>query len=122
MPRHFSATLVVMLALDPMFTLLALLATPLLAWAIHRSRLQLRQAARRVRKADGELASAATENLSAIHLVQAFTLESDQPIAAPPSPSSTELSTWPEPHSIVQPMVLAGDQPRDFDNAINGRQ
>ena len=69
---------VVMLVLDAMFTLLALLATPLLAWAIHRSRLQLRTAARRVRKADGELASAATENLSAIHLVQAFTLESDR--------------------------------------------
>ncbi len=69
---------VVMLVLDAMFTLLALLATPLLAWAIHRSRLQLRTAARRVRKADGELASAATENLSAMHLVQAFTLESDR--------------------------------------------
>jgi len=69
---------VVMLVLDPVFTLLALLATPLLAWAIHRSRLQLRTAARRVRKADGDLASAATENLSAIHLVQAFTLESDR--------------------------------------------
>ena len=69
---------VVMLTIDPMFTLLAVLATPPLAWATHRSRLQLRVAARRVRKADGELASAATEDLSAIHLVQAFTLERDR--------------------------------------------
>jgi len=69
---------VVMLVIDPVFTLLAVLATPPLAWATHRSRRQLREAARRVRKADGELASAATEDLSAIHLVQAFTLERDR--------------------------------------------
>jgi len=68
----------VMLALDPGFTLLALLATPPLVVATHRSRRDLRVAARRVRKADGALASAATENLSAIHLVQAFTLEDDR--------------------------------------------
>jgi ABC-type multidrug transport system fused ATPase/permease subunit len=67
-----------MLTIDPLFTLLAVLATPPLAWATHRSRLQLRIAARRVRKADGEVASAATEDLSAIHLVQAFTLEHDR--------------------------------------------
>lgn len=68
----------VMLALDPVFTALAVLATPPLVWATHRSRRQLRVAARRVRKADGDLASAATENLSAIHLVQAFSLETDR--------------------------------------------
>jgi ATP-binding cassette, subfamily B, bacterial len=66
---------VVMLSIDPVFTALALLSTPPLFWATHRSRKQLRQAARRVRKADGALASAATEDLSAIHLVQAFGLE-----------------------------------------------
>jgi ATP-binding cassette, subfamily B, bacterial len=66
---------VVMVSIDPVFTLLALLSTPPLFWATHRSRKQLRQAARRVRKADGALASAATEDLSAIHLVQAFGLE-----------------------------------------------
>ena len=69
---------VVMLTLDPLFTLLAIVATPPLAWATHRSRLSLRTAARRVRKTDGQLASAATENLGAIHLVQAFTLEDDR--------------------------------------------
>jgi ATP-binding cassette subfamily B protein len=68
----------VMLALDPAFTLLVFLATPPLAWATHRSRLRLRTAARAVRRADGQLASAATENLAAIHLVQAFTLEEDR--------------------------------------------
>ena len=66
---------VVMLALDPTFTLLAFLATPPLALATHRSRRDLRLAARRVRRADGNLASAATEDLAAVHLVQAFTLE-----------------------------------------------
>ena len=66
---------VVMVSIDPVFTVLALLSTPPLFWATHRSRKQLRQAARRVRKADGALASAATEDLSAIHLVQAFGLE-----------------------------------------------
>lgn len=65
----------VMVSIDPVFTLLALASTPPLFWATHRSRKQLRQAARRVRKADGALASAATEDLSAIHLVQAFGLE-----------------------------------------------
>jgi ATP-binding cassette, subfamily B, bacterial len=69
---------VVMMAIDPGFTLLALLATPPLAIATHQSRHRLRAAARRVRKADGVLASAATENLAAIHLVQAFTLEDDR--------------------------------------------
>ena len=69
---------VVMLAVDPLFTLLAVLATPPLVLGTHRSRLRLRQASRAVRKADGILASAATENLSAIHLVQAFTLEDDR--------------------------------------------
>jgi ATP-binding cassette, subfamily B, bacterial len=68
----------VMLTLDPVFTGLALLSTPPLIWATHKSRRQLRLAARRVRKADGELASAATENLSAIHLVQVFGLEHDR--------------------------------------------
>jgi ABC-type multidrug transport system fused ATPase/permease subunit len=68
----------VMLLLDPLFTLLAIIVTPPLAWATHRSRLSLRIAARRVRKTDGQLAAAATENLSAIHLVQAFTLENER--------------------------------------------
>jgi len=66
---------VVMLIVDPLFTLLALLSVPPLVFATHRSRLQLRQAARETRRADGVLASTATEDLSAIHLVQAFTLE-----------------------------------------------
>jgi len=68
----------VMVVLDPFLTLLALLATPPLAFATHRSRGQLRLAARKVRKSDGVLASAATENLGAIHLLQAFTLEDDR--------------------------------------------
>jgi ABC-type multidrug transport system fused ATPase/permease subunit len=69
---------VVMLAVDPAFTALALLATPPLVVATHRSRVRLRQASRAVRKADGVLASAATESLSSIQLIQAFTLEDDR--------------------------------------------
>ena len=69
---------VVMITLDPVFTVLALLSTPPLIWATRRARKELRTAARRVRKADGALASAATEDLSAIHLVQVFGLEHDR--------------------------------------------
>jgi ABC-type multidrug transport system fused ATPase/permease subunit len=66
---------VVMLKIDPFLTLLSLLTTPLLAVAVHRSKRTLRLASRRVRRADGAVASAATESLGAIGLVQAFTLE-----------------------------------------------
>ncbi len=69
---------VVMMFLDPVFTLLALASTVPLVIATHRSRSRLREAARRTRKANGELASAATESLAAVHLVQAFTLEHDR--------------------------------------------
>jgi ABC-type multidrug transport system fused ATPase/permease subunit len=69
---------VVMVLLDPAFTALALLATPPLVVATHRSRVRLRLASRRVRKADGLIASAATESLSSIPLIQAFTLEDDR--------------------------------------------
>lgn len=70
--------LAVMLALDPGFTMLALVVVPLMVLAVHRSTLALRQAARRARKADGAVAAATTEGLGAIHLVQAFTLEEQQ--------------------------------------------
>ena len=69
---------VVMLTVDPFLTLLSLMTTPLLALAVHRSKRTLRQASRRVRKADGAVASLATESLGAIGLVQAFTLERHQ--------------------------------------------
>jgi ABC-type multidrug transport system fused ATPase/permease subunit len=68
----------VMVAVDPWFTLLAVLATPPLVLATHRSRLRLRQASRAVRRADGVMASSATESLSSIQLIQAFTLEDDR--------------------------------------------
>jgi ATP-binding cassette subfamily B protein len=44
----------------------------------HRSRTQLRRAARRLRKADGRLASSATESLASVHVIQAFTMEHDR--------------------------------------------
>lgn len=70
--------LVVMLWLDPVFTALVVLATPPLIFATHRSRTRLRSAAREARHADGHVASAATEHLSSIHLVQVFTLEEER--------------------------------------------
>jgi ATP-binding cassette, subfamily B, bacterial len=69
---------VVMVVVDPLFTLLALLTTPPLIFATHRSRKQLQRAARQTRKADGALAAAAVENLSIVQLVQAFTLEDER--------------------------------------------
>lgn len=68
----------VMLWVDPVFTALAVLAAPPLIFATHRSRIRLRSAARQVRRADGIVASAATEDLSSIHLLQVFTLEGER--------------------------------------------
>jgi len=65
----------VMFALDVQFALVALAATPLMAVVVFRSTRALTAAARRARKADGQVASAASEGLSAVHLVQAFSLE-----------------------------------------------
>jgi ATP-binding cassette, subfamily B, bacterial len=68
----------VMLVIDPVFTLLAFAVTPPLVFLTHRSRTMLRMAARRSRKADGALASSATESLGSVHVIQAFTLERDR--------------------------------------------
>jgi ATP-binding cassette, subfamily B, bacterial len=68
----------VMFALDPVFALVALSLTPLLAVTVHRSTRQMKRASRRARTADGHVAAAASENLGAIHLVQAFALEDHQ--------------------------------------------
>jgi ATP-binding cassette subfamily B protein len=68
----------VMFVIDPVFTALALLAVPPLIFATHRARMRLVATSRQVRQADGIVASAATENLSSIHLVQVFTLEDER--------------------------------------------
>ncbi|MFN0090309.1 MAG: ABC transporter ATP-binding protein [Acidimicrobiales bacterium] len=68
----------VMMLVDPLFTLLALVVTPPLVFATHRSRTQLRLAARRLRKAEGALASSATESLASVQVIQAFTMERDR--------------------------------------------
>ncbi|MEA3217686.1 MAG: ATP-binding cassette, subfamily bacterial [Acidimicrobiia bacterium] len=68
----------VMLALDPWFTLLAIVTTPLMGRAIYRSTVALKAASRRARKADGQVAATATENFGAMELVQAFSLEHHQ--------------------------------------------
>jgi ATP-binding cassette, subfamily B, bacterial len=69
---------VVMVALDPWFTLLALGVTPPLGLAVHHATRQLKASSRRARRADGQVAAAATENLSAMQLIQAYSLEDRQ--------------------------------------------
>jgi ABC-type multidrug transport system fused ATPase/permease subunit len=69
---------VVMVVLDPLFALVSVATTPVLVYVVVSSTKRLRVASRRARKADGEVASATTENLSSIQLVQAFSLEDRQ--------------------------------------------
>ncbi len=68
----------VMFTIDALFALLALALAPLIALAVHRSTVRLRITNRRVRRADGQVAAAATETLGVMELVQAFSLESDR--------------------------------------------
>jgi ABC-type multidrug transport system fused ATPase/permease subunit len=68
----------VMFLLDPVFALVALAATPVLAWVVFRYTRRLKRAARQARRADGAVAAAASEHLSAMQLVQAFSLEDQQ--------------------------------------------
>jgi ABC-type multidrug transport system fused ATPase/permease subunit len=68
----------VMLLIDPWFTVIALAPTPLLAIATYRAAHQLKAAARSARRAEGKVSAAATENLGAINVVQAFSLERSQ--------------------------------------------
>ena len=68
----------IMVVLDPLFAALALLATPVLAYTVYRSTRDLKAASRGARRADGQVAAAATETLSSIGLVQAFSLEEHQ--------------------------------------------
>jgi ATP-binding cassette, subfamily B, bacterial len=71
----------VMVVLDPAFAGLALALTPLLAVVVVRSTRGLRQAEKRARRAGGDVASATSETLTAMPLVQAYTLELNQEIA-----------------------------------------
>ncbi len=68
----------VVIVIDPWFAMLALSATPLLAFATWRATVELKTSSRRARKAEGQVAAAATENLGAIEVVQAFSLENVQ--------------------------------------------
>jgi ABC-type multidrug transport system fused ATPase/permease subunit len=68
----------VVIVIDPWFAMLALSATPLLAYATYRATVDLKASSRRARKAEGQVAAAATENLGAIEVVQAFSLEQVQ--------------------------------------------
>ena len=68
----------VMFWLDPVFALVALAATPVLVYVVWTSTKRLKAASRRARKADGDVAAAASEHLAAMQLVQAFSLEDTQ--------------------------------------------
>lgn len=67
--------LVVMVGVDPIFTLIALASTPLMVLLTWRSMREMKRASRRARRFDGEVAAAATESLSATPVVQALSLE-----------------------------------------------
>jgi ATP-binding cassette subfamily B protein len=67
--------LVVMLAVDWRFTLLALSVTPVLYITMRGYTRRIRASSRHARKQDGKVASVVQESLSAIHLVQAYTRE-----------------------------------------------
>ena len=72
---------IVMLSIDVGFAVIALGLSPILVLSVHRSSLRLKQTSRRARKADGQVAAAATESLGVMELVQAFSLESDQRVS-----------------------------------------
>ena len=87
--------LAVMGVMDLGLTLYALAVTPLLMIATYRATVALKTAARRARKAEGEVAGAATETLGAIQVVQAFSLEDNQTarFEAAPRPACRPVSS-----------------------------
>ena len=66
---------VVMVWVDPGFGLMALAIAPPLFWVTYRYTTRIKYAARRAREADARIAAHATETLSAVRSVQAFTRE-----------------------------------------------
>ena len=67
--------LAVMVAVDPVFAMLALVVAPLMVWSIYHSTHEMKRASRQARAKDGEVAGIAAESLAAIQVVQAFSLE-----------------------------------------------
>jgi ATP-binding cassette, subfamily B, bacterial len=65
----------VMVWLDPLFALVSLGLTPFLMITVLRATSRLRNAEKRARSADGQVAAAVSENFNAIQLVQAYSLE-----------------------------------------------
>ncbi len=70
----------VMVVLDPVFAGLALALTPLLGLVVFRATRKLRLAEKQARRAGGDVASTTNETLSAMPLVQAYTLEGDRQV------------------------------------------
>lgn len=68
----------VMVVIAPDLTAVALVVTPVMAVTVLRSTRALKEAARRARKAEGHVAAAATEVLSAMPVIQTFSLEEHQ--------------------------------------------
>jgi len=68
----------VMVVVAPTLTLVAMVASPLMIVTVVRSTRALKETARRARKADGQVAAAATETLGAMPVIQTFALERHQ--------------------------------------------
>jgi subfamily B ATP-binding cassette protein MsbA len=66
---------VAMIVIDPEFGLLALAIAPLLFFVTYRYTLRIKWASRRAREAEAGIAAHASETLTAIHAVQAFSRE-----------------------------------------------
>ncbi len=70
--------LVVVAVVDWRFALLMMGATPLLLYVAGSYRARIRQASRRLRKAEGQVGATAQEKIGAIQVVQAFANEDDE--------------------------------------------
>jgi ATP-binding cassette, subfamily B, bacterial len=70
--------LVIVAVVDWRFALLMVGATPLLFFVAGSYRARIRQASRRLRKAEGQVGATAQEKISAIQVVQAFANEDDE--------------------------------------------
>ena len=68
----------IMVVVAPELTVAALVVTPVMVITVVRSTRALKDASRRARKAEGQVAAAASETLTAMPVIQAFSLERHQ--------------------------------------------
>ena len=77
-PVYFFYAVVLMFSLDVRLTLVALLPSPLLIWAVRQFRGKIMKSSLAVQRQMAELSSHIQENLSGMHVVKAYTQEENQ--------------------------------------------